>query len=412
MIQTLKRRYVWLGALSLFLLLSLLVVGMNALNYSHLAQTADEILLLLCEREEGPHDDRELHGLGLPAPGGLPKPADSPELFYESRYFTVLFDADGRVERVLTERIASVDEERAVFYAREVLAAERSQGFFLQFRFLVLQDGGQLCITFLDRTRELSQAQSFLVTSVLLASGAFLLVFSLLFFVARRLVRPIEENYEKQRRFITDASHELRTPLAVIRTNADLLELELSDGEPVAEIRRQCARLSDLSEDLILLSRAEEKRGDRYVDFPLSEVVQAAAHPFDALCRTQGKRLAVRVEPLLTLRGDARGIERLVTLLLDNALKYSSADAEILLSLGKNGKRALLSVQNPTDVRFSDEELSHLFERFWRPDSSRNSSTGGYGIGLSACRAIVSSHGGRITAQQQENGLFSVTCLL
>lgn len=217
-------------------------------------------------------------------------------------------------------------------------------------------------------------------------------------------------NDEKQKRFITDAGHEIKTPLAIISANTDLLEMDVGENEAIDEIRTQTKRLSVLTKDLVTLARLEETaHTPTMIDFPLSEVVKETAAPFTALAEAGGKRLALHIEPMLTLHGDSASISRLVSLLLDNALKYSPVSDTIRLALSKQGKSILLTVSNRSALPITEKEAEKVFDRFYRGDPSRGGEIGGHGIGLSIAKALVASHNGRITAKVTDHDLFSVT---
>ena len=158
------------------------------------------------------------------------------------------------------------------------------------------------------------------------------------------------------------------------------------------------------------LSRMEEAAGQLpMVDFPLSEVVSDTAESFVTLATSQEKELICRIEPLLSLRGNDKAIARLVSILLDNAIKYSPKGSQIELNLQKQGRRVLLWVGNRSNAPITAENLRHVFDRFYRTDASRNSETGGHGIGLSMAQAIVNEHGGKIGASSPDGESFVVT---
>lgn len=187
--------------------------------------------------------------------------------------------------------------------------------------------------------------------------------------------------------------------LTIIAANADLLEMDLGENESLGDIIRQTRRLRTLTEDLTLLSRMEEAEDTlQKVDFPLSDTVSEAAAPFRTLARQQEKLFTLSIQPLLTLRGDAKAIRQLTELLLDNALKYSPPGGTIDLTLSRQGRTATLTVTNATGTDIDPDQLPRLFDRFYRADASRNSETGGHGIGLSVAKAIVTAHGGSIRA--------------
>ena len=149
----------------------------------------------------------------------------------------------------------------------------------------------------------------------------------------------------------------------------------------------------------------------RMIAFPVSEIILDAAAPFRTLAQTQNKEFVCQVQPMLSMCGNDKMISQLVSILLDNALKYSLKGSRILLTFGKQGRRLILTVSNPSALPVTDENLRHVFERFYRTDPSRNSETGGYGIGLSMARAIVTAHGGKISAGSSDGKSFLVTAV-
>ena len=235
----------------------------------------------------------------------------------------------------------------------------------------------------------------------------------LLLLLSKRIVRPVAESYEKQKQFITDAGHELKTPLTIIGADADLAEMEWGENQWIQDIRRQTQRLTELTQDLIYLSRMEEEGLSlQSIDFPLSDVAEEMAHSFLPLAQNQGKRLEIAVQPMLSFRGDEKSIRQLCSILLDNALKYSPQEGELLFRLEKQGKNILLSVSNTTSQPIKKEELCHLFDRFYRTDPSRNSQTGGYGLGLSIARSIVTTHKGKIRAESPQESVLTIQVTL
>lgn len=235
----------------------------------------------------------------------------------------------------------------------------------------------------------------------------------LLLLLSKRIVRPVAESYEKQKQFITDAGHELKTPLTIIGADADLAEMEWGENQWIQDIRRQTQRLTELTQDLIYLSRMEEEGLSlQSIDFPLSDVAEEMAHSFLPLAQNQGKRLEIAVQPMLSFRGDEKSIRQLCSILLDNALKYSPQEGELLFRLEKQGKNILLSVSNTTSQPIKKEELCHLFDRFYRTDPSRNSLIGGYGLGLSIARSIVTAHKGKIRAESPQESVLTIQVTL
>ncbi|MBQ9783474.1 MAG: HAMP domain-containing histidine kinase [Clostridia bacterium] len=406
MIKKLKIKFIALAMVSLLILLSVLVLAMNLINYTSVVREADEILSLLSHnkgRFPAPGEDGDFKGNKVP-------PHMSPELPYEIRYFSVLLTQDGNVLLTETSRITAVDSSEASQYAKEVLASDQERGFTDQFRFIRFEENDAVRITFLDCGRQLDSVRSFLLTSAGIALIGFVLVFFVMFFCSGRIIRPIAQSYEKQKRFITDAGHEIKTPLTIIRANADILEMEYGKNEALADIQQQSARLASLTADLVSLARMEESDGSLpMIDFPLSEIVRETVHPFQSLAQTQGKELTCQIQPMLTLHGNSKAIQQLLSILLDNAMKYSPEGGRIAVSLSGTHRAMTLRVYNTTAQPIAKEDLPFVFDRFFRTDPSRSSETGGHGIGLSIAKAIVHSHGGKIQASTKDGMSFCIT---
>ena len=193
---------------------------------------------------------------------------------------------------------------------------------------------------------------------MVLAAAGLLAVLALLLVLSSRIVRPVAESYEKQKRFITDAGHELKTPMTIISADADLAEMECGENQWLSDIRRQAQRLTGLTNDLIYLSRMEEEQPRLpCIEFPVSDVVEEMGQSFLAVAKSQDKTLDIRVQPMLSWAGDEKAIRQLVSILLDNALKYSPAGGQLALRLEKQGRGLLLSVSNTVDKPMEREAL-------------------------------------------------------
>lgn len=414
MIRRLRRKLILACMVSLALVLAVILGGVNLMSYHKMVTDADAILALLDANggnfpqkhgAEGTRPDGEPPARKNPFdPGGI-----SPETPYESRFFSVLLDADGQVLQADTGQVVAVDEAAAVEYAQKVWASGRRSGFLEYYRYLVCEEEQGTLIVFLDCGRSLSTFLSTLLTSVLLALLGLLAVLVLLLILSKHIVRPVAESYEKQKQFITDAGHELKTPITIIGADADLAEMECGENQWIADIRRQAQRLTRLTNDLIYLSRMEEEQPKlQPIEFPLSDVAEEMAQSFQALAKSQGKELLLRIQPMLSFTGDEKAIRQLLSILLDNALKYSADSAPLQLKLEKQGRTILLTVSNPVAQPMEQDKLSHLFDRFYRTDQSRSSETGGYGLGLSIARSIVLAHKGKIRAESPDGRTLTI----
>lgn len=396
MIKKLQIRFIGMSMLALFVLLSVIVTGMNMLNYKAVIIEADDILSVLSgNRGVFPEPDAE-------GKRKLPRHM-SPEIPYESRYFSVLLEADGEVLQTDTSRIKAVEDLQAEKYALEVLGRKESRGFLNQYRYSYHAEGERIRVIFLDCGRKLEAFHAFQFASIGMALAGYAIFFFVILFFSGRIMGPAAESYEKQKRFITDAGHEIKTPLAIIKADADVLEMEYADNEWIQDIQKQADRLTELTNDLVYLAKMEEAEKQlQMIEFSLSDVVEETASSFQALAQIQKKTFESGIQPMISLKGDEKAISQLVSILMDNALKYSPQEGTIRLSLRKQGREIQLSVVNTTASPISRENLSQLFERFYRVDPSRNSKTGGHGIGLSVAKAIVTAHRGRIQARSED----------
>lgn len=265
---------------------------------------------------------------------------------------------------------------------------------------------------FLDCEQELSTFHNFLIASIAISAGGFLLVFLLVLFFSKRAIRPVAESYSKQKRFITDASHEIKTPLTIIDANTEIIEMMGGENEWTQSIRNQIRRLTELTNKMVFLTRMdEENQKFTMLDFSLSDVVHETVEPFQAVAKTKNFQLDIKVEPNISYHGDEGTIRQLVSLLVDNAVKYCSGQGEIRVELRNVGRNRILTVWNTVD---GIEKGSHdeLFDRFYRRDASRSQKTAGYGIGLSVALAIVQAHKGRITAKSEDGSSICFTVTL
>ena len=402
MINRLRRNFITAAMLSLLLVFLVIVSAVNLLNYHDMTAAADEVLVMLAEN------------------GGLFPEWKSeklqtllekfPEALFTCRYFSVRMADGTTVLSTNTEKISAVDETGAAEYARSV--RDREKGFCQNFRFLRWEEGEETLFIFLDRGRELESFRSLLVSSILVALLGLLSVFALLFVLLKRMIKPVSESYEKQRRFITDAGHEIKTPLTIISADADVLDMEYGESEWLRDIQLQIERLTTLTNDLIYLSKMEEHKNQLQVrEFSLSAMTNKLVRSFQALARTQEKSFTSSIQPGIVLRGDEKMIAHAVSNLLDNALKYSEPEGIISLKLEKRGRSVFLEVYNTTPA-ISEENLKNLFDRFYRADPSRNSQTGGHGIGLSIVQAVVLAHKGEVKASSQDGQSLVVSIVL
>jgi signal transduction histidine kinase len=321
----------------------------------------------------------------------------------------VTLSTNGEVSQIDTGKIAAIDTSDASDYATSLYHRNKTVGFIdcYRYRCVTTQDNSIMYI-FVNCERELSTFHNFLIASVGISFIGLILVVLLVILLSKRIVRPVAESYEKQKRFITDASHEIKTPLTIIDANTEVIEMTAGESQWTQSTRKQIARLTALTEKLVFLSRMDEESTRlEMADFSISDAVIDTAEPFVALAASRGKTLSLEVEPDITFSGNEGTIRQLVSLLLDNAIKYSPEDGSICLNFHRRGKNVVLAVRNTVD-NITPGRHDEFFERFYRSDASRNQKTGGHGIGLSVAHAIVMAHKGKISAKSEDGHSLSI----
>lgn len=234
------------------------------------------------------------------------------------------------------------------------------------------------------------------------------------------VLQPVQQAWNQQRRFIADASHELKTPLAVIIANTQILSdsptLAAEDRQWVERTADEAAHMKNLVEELLELARTDESAAGstgvmhkQSVDF--SNLVENATLEFDAIAFEQGTSIDESIEEGITVSGDPEWLGRLAKILIDNACKYADGGQPVTVSLARDGRKCTLKVNNHGNV-IDEQDLPHVFDRFYRTDKarSRTDQAGGFGLGLAIAKGIATSHGGDIlvSSNEQQGTTFTV----
>lgn len=396
MTGTLQRKFV-LAAMTAITVLILIMLG--AINLANIVLVREEIdrTLNILVRNEG-----SVENLGpMPGsapPGGLFMPENEYDTVMSSNFFVVRFDRDGEIIETDISRTSAVTQEEAKELAADVYKSGGESGRIGSFRYLIRDSGPGSIAVFLDTAGE-----SLSYIRVLLLSGAvglvcwgLMLVFVIL--LSKRAIRPIAENIERQKQFVIDAGHEIKTPLAIIRTNTEAMELYQGESKWSKNIKEQTVRLDGLMKNLLMLARMDEGAGKaEEKEFSLDSLLTGMIRGFMPSMEMKEIVLKTRIQPDVILYADRGQIEQLISILLDNAVKYTNEGGEIRIVLSGKEKRVRLEVLN-TCEQLPDVPADKLFDRFYRGDAARTQRNGGYGIGLSAARSIAAANRGTIHA--------------
>lgn len=449
MVKTLQKKFIITAMIAITVLLVVTLGAVNVFNISRLRNEMTNTLTMLVENDgmrpgdnagnpqlatmtDGMQDPPAANGTDqnqMEVPDGVivpdveptdnqPEPPEArddkrPNLFnpeisedmaMAARYFLVRFDMDGQIIYTDVNNISSVDEEIANAYASEVYVSGKTSGKKEEFRYRVQasKDGRGTNIVFLNVSSDRQSMLAVMLISSLIFVVGWGLMLLLVIALSKRAIRPIAENLEKQKQFVTDAGHEIKTPLAIILANTEAMELHNGESKWSKNIRKQTERLSGLMKNLLTLARMEEGTAPVVMtDLDMSKLTKEVSDSFVESAKLKQIKLQTKIASDIKLHANREEMTQLLTILLDNAVKYSVEQADIVLTLAKHGKEVTLCCENKCE-KLPDVEADRLFDRFYRSDAARTQKSGGYGIGLSVARAIVQNHKGKITAEYKE----------
>ena len=413
MIKKLRKKFIIVSLLSVFALLTAILLVINLVNFSLVTDDADRVLEQMIVKGGGfpegfiPGQNQGNGDLqnapnaenGSFDPRG-PKGPDSPELGKTTRYFTVTFDKEGTV--VDTQmKISAVSENDAVEWARSLLNKKNGWSK-TYYRYRVWQNGDNLSVTVIDQSRELLPSYRVLIASCVGEAVGLLVTFIVLLFVSKTVTEPVERSDRKQKRFIRDASFELKDPIVAIDASRETLEGRIGETEETALIAKEVGHLTKVVQGLDTLLLLEEPQKRERSEIDLSTLLNEAAAQYRSLMETHGKRLTLAVQDGVKLLGDPEAMEKLIGITLKNGSDYAETRFEVKLS--QEGERVIMECVNDAPG-LEDGPMDSVFERFYRSPEVRQSMPDGAGLGLSIAKEIVDLHGGRIRAEAK-NGEF------
>ena len=424
MIKTLRRKFIAITMVSVVLVLCGLIGTMDILNYKRTMENIRQEMDFLKTYDGDLSQFKNERRLAFEDQDTLQKDGEMPpqnpqemgepvwnrmnqETPFSLRYFTVTVDANGTVVAENTNDIIMVDEATAKAMAQKLVKENKTTGFYDNYYYDVLDvtvdEATCTMYLFLNANEKLESFRSFRNISFFISLLGVALVFVLVVIFSKIVTKPMAESYEKQKHFITDASHEIKTPLAIIEANTEVLELTEGENEWLKSIRNQIERLTSLTEKLVFLSRMDEENTKLEMrEMSLSQTVKEVAESFLPVAKAKGKTIDIFVKENITCVGNEETLSQAVSLLVDNALKYANEGGKIevrLQSAPKNKKE--ISVYNTLDeIEIGNHD--EYFERFYRRDASRNSKTGGHGIGLSVVKAIIAAHKGKVSCESKD----------
>ena len=407
MIKTLQKKFIVTAMLAFTLLMLFLLGTINIINARSSSNQNKQLLQLLTENEAYSSMADWFFNM---RPGFLQPPINE-DAAMSSVYFTVKCDLNGTITRLNLTHIASVDKDEAINLAAQAMKKQVATGKVGRFLFnrFYTSDLSNETIIFLDTSDEIYSVIRVLILSLILGIFCWGLMFILVVLLSKKAIRPIAENMERQKQFITDAGHEIKTPIAIISANTEAMELILGENKYSKNIKQQADRLTGLTQNLLTLAKLGEKgQSNRKEDVDFCSLLNETADMFSENAKQKNLYVSRNIDENVHIYAEKEHISRLVSILLDNAVKYSNEGGFIEICLKKDDKSVFLGIRNSCE-QLPDCPEEKLFDRFYRADKARTQKSGGYGIGLSAAKAIAEVYSGDITAGYEGENVISFT---
>ena len=400
MIYSLRKKFITITACSVIVVFTLIFALIYFISMSQLNNTMDMLTDIISANDGSFPNFDEMDE--IPSPNIFSKDDFfTAETQFSTRFFTVWINEDGEFISENTEQVSSVSKSDAREYASKALKSEDARGWISSYRYKIEKtDYGKL-VVFVNGDMNRSMTNHVLYSIFFVLVGSFSVILLLTVFISKRVVKPTVESYEKQKQFITDANHELKTPLTLILSNVDIVESEIGKNEWLDDIRSEGERMGSLINQLVTLSRMDEDNSNLdFSNFNLSSTISDVVSEFEGLASDKQKNMIAAIEPFIWYSGDEGLIRKLMSVLIDNAIKYCDTNGDIHIIVSCKGRYPTITVENSySDVE--KIEFDKLFDRFYRADKARTY-TGSYGIGLSIAQGIAKKHKGDIVAYKKD----------
>lgn len=434
MVKQLQKKFIISAMLAVTILLVVLIGGINVFNYLTTSGDNDRLMEMLCysfetstkwnaDTTDNTQPPQSINGTqqnttGVsgnqnnpdfpPQDNGTKPPDDKKNNGFgrhdknavdSARYAAVAIDKNGNIIRTDVTHISSLTEDEATAITEALKNTAAGTGTYsgFQYRISETKRAEGKVIILLDNGMQISSFFTVLFISVGAGIFGWLMMLLLVILLSRKTIAPVARSIEKQKQFVTNAGHEIKTPLAIILANTDAMELHNGENKWSKNIRAQTLRLSGLMQNLLMLAKMDESSTKLPMcEFDISTAAEDTVGAFIEPAALKGIMIEQNIKKGIRLSGNRDSIVQLMTVLLDNAVKYTESGGVIRAELYGNEKNITLSIANTCEPIDHPEKL---FDRFYRGDSARTQKNGGYGIGLSVAQAIAELHKGSITAE-------------
>lgn len=408
MIEKTQKRFIQISMASFTVVMLALFISINGLNVwqniSHLEGQLDLIINQATHNEgtapniNPPEEDPNLQN--PPFDWNIFDRESNPEARFMMRYFSVVVDSNENVIEMNLDQIYAIDEQTATDYALNIIASQQESGWVSRYHYrLGTNDEGDRYIYFVDGTREISNMMEVVIITSVVFVLCLLIVYGLLIYFSKIAISPLIKNIERQKEFIHNASHELKTPLTILSTNNDIIEMEYTSNDWTKSNRQQIKRLNKLIEQMLLLARFDEgKEAIELQEMSIQFVVEDVLENMRQLILTEDVDIQVDVPNTFKQAIEPQMFSSLLEILLDNAIKYHERNHTI--KIYSQNKQLIVS-NKVHDL--NEEQVSQLFDRFYRVETVIDQPLKGSGMGLSIAKGLAKANKIQLSANLEDD---------
>ena len=408
MFRKLRLRFIATASLAILIVLFSVVGVLNSARHVQTVDEINKILTLLSDNGGSfPSISKTTSELGDTV---------SVDTLFQYRYFSAKMDHHGNIISLNSSNISDLTDQEVKEFLERISHSKDTRGDFSYhhhtYSYMMSQTSRRSdLIVVLDSTNQFRDNMALVHLSIWMSGISFIFFVLVISIVSGKVIKPFIRNYERQRRFITNAGHELKTPLAIISANNELVELMNGESEWTKSTNDQVKRMTGLINSLVAMARLEEQPELVLTNVNFSDIARDAAEDFKGPVIKDGKEFVMDIQPNIHVKAEEKSLFELVTLLVDNANKYCDPAGKVSVTLRKNRlSKAKLEISN-TYTKGKDVDYTKFFERFYREDESHNNKTSGYGIGLSMAQTMVKLFKGNISVNYKDDTITFVVSL-
>ena len=388
MINKLRKKIFWIIQLSLTTIILGIIIIFAGFSYRNTITSST----MFMDRIDGKEEIRN------------ERPNEFNEPKFDNDPFLINIDGTYKLEindnNVIKESNGVTDEIRN--YAIKISNNNQEEGYIGNYIYKIRKVGNNgKEITLMENEDAIKRLKFTVMSAVIIGLIAIVGVYIIAKRIARTIVKPVEESFEKQKQFVSDASHELKTPLAVIEANADVLQDKVGENKWITYIQNEVQSMNKLVNDLLTLSKMENANNINVQRFDLSKEIQMSVAVFESMIYEKKIKLKTNINEDIEFNGDKDDIKHIISIILDNAIKHTKENGEIIVNALKEKNEIKIEIKNQGEP-IPEEEQEKIFERFYRVDKARSRSEKRYGLGLSIAKGIVDKYNGEIKARSKD----------